>query len=162
MSITIQKAANNPAATESWAEERPLIRPACRHNERAIVVRLRDPVIQGVSRQDRERDSGCIPGSDMAHCDAAGVNGSNRCRRGHLPGRQPIDPAGQRPATRRSAQQAGMSVPQWKKHIADGAAQPGADLSATSPAGRGGKQHWRDRMLSSVSAMLSQLPCFGV
>jgi hypothetical protein len=29
-------------------------------------------------RQDRERDSGCIPGSDMAHCDAAGVNGSNR------------------------------------------------------------------------------------
>ena len=30
------------------------------------------------SRQDRERDSGCIPGSDMAHCDAAGVNGSNR------------------------------------------------------------------------------------
>jgi len=49
-----------------------------RHNERAIVVRLRDPVIQGVSRQDRERDSGCIPGSDMAHCDAAGVNGSNR------------------------------------------------------------------------------------
>src|SRR5262245_20068806 len=39
---------------------------------------VRDPVIQGVSRQDRERDSGCIPGSDMAHCDAAGVNGSNR------------------------------------------------------------------------------------
>ena len=29
-------------------------------------------------RQDRERDSGCIPGSDMAQCDAAGVNGSNR------------------------------------------------------------------------------------
>src|ERR1043165_4471213 len=29
-------------------------------------------------RQDRERDLGCIPGSDMAHCDAAGVNGSNR------------------------------------------------------------------------------------
>src|SRR6516164_3206604 len=26
--------------------------------------------------QDRERDSGCIPGSDMAHCDAAGVNGA--------------------------------------------------------------------------------------
>src|SRR5207249_11295707 len=34
--------------------------------------------VQAVSRQDRERDSGCIPGSDMAHCDAAGVNGSNR------------------------------------------------------------------------------------
>src|SRR6516164_1909219 len=30
--------------------------------------------------QDRERDSGCIPGSDMAQCDAAGVNGSNRIR----------------------------------------------------------------------------------
>src|SRR5262249_40562854 len=30
------------------------------------------------SVQDRERDSGCIPGSDMAQCDAAGVNGSNR------------------------------------------------------------------------------------
>ncbi len=28
--------------------------------------------------QDRERDSGCIPRSDMAQCDAAGVNGSNR------------------------------------------------------------------------------------
>src|SRR5262249_27504559 len=24
--------------------------------------------------QDRGRDSGCTPGSDMAHCDAAGVN----------------------------------------------------------------------------------------
>src|SRR5215831_4876575 len=34
--------------------------------------------VQEVPRQDRERDSGCIPGSDMAHCDAAGVNGSNR------------------------------------------------------------------------------------
>ena len=34
--------------------------------------------VQEVSSQDRERDSGCIPGSDMAHCDAAGVNGSNR------------------------------------------------------------------------------------
>ena len=34
--------------------------------------------VQEVSRQDRERDSGCIPRSDMAHCDAAGVNGSNR------------------------------------------------------------------------------------
>ena len=31
-----------------------------------------------MSGQDRERDSGCIPGSDMAQCDAAGVNGSNR------------------------------------------------------------------------------------
>src|SRR5438093_7915285 len=31
-----------------------------------------------VLRQDRERDSGYVPGSDMAHCDAAGVNGSNR------------------------------------------------------------------------------------
>ncbi len=31
-----------------------------------------------VLRQDRGRDSGCIPGSDMAQCDAAGVNGSNR------------------------------------------------------------------------------------
>jgi len=30
------------------------------------------------SCQDRERDSGCIPRSDMAHSDAAGVNGSNR------------------------------------------------------------------------------------
>src|SRR5262245_53848212 len=28
--------------------------------------------------QDRERDSGCIPGSDLAQCDAAGVKGSNR------------------------------------------------------------------------------------
>ena len=28
--------------------------------------------------QDRERDLGCIPGSDMAHRDAAGVNGSSR------------------------------------------------------------------------------------
>src|SRR5262249_25366082 len=34
--------------------------------------------VQEVPRQDRERDSGCIPGSDMAHCHAAGVNGSNR------------------------------------------------------------------------------------
>jgi hypothetical protein len=33
---------------------------------------------RGDLRQDRERDSGCIPRSDMAHCDAAGVNGSNR------------------------------------------------------------------------------------
>jgi hypothetical protein len=29
-------------------------------------------------RQDRERDSSCIPGSDMAHCDAARVNRNNR------------------------------------------------------------------------------------
>ena len=34
--------------------------------------------VHEVSGQDRERDSGCIPRSDMAHCDAAGVNGSNR------------------------------------------------------------------------------------
>src|SRR5215831_11066072 len=34
--------------------------------------------VHEVSGQDRERDSGCIPGSDMAQCDAAGVNGSNR------------------------------------------------------------------------------------
>src|SRR5438874_10105824 len=31
-----------------------------------------------IPRQDRGRDSGCMPGSDMTHCDAAGVNGSNR------------------------------------------------------------------------------------
>jgi transposase len=31
-----------------------------------------------VPRQDRGRDSGRIPGSDMAHYDAAGVNGSDR------------------------------------------------------------------------------------
>src|SRR5437016_5627542 len=42
-----------------------------RHNHSGGRVR-QDP------RQDRERDSGCIPGSDMAHSDAAGVNGSNR------------------------------------------------------------------------------------
>ena len=30
------------------------------------------------SHQDRERDSGCIPGFDTAQRDAAGVNGSNR------------------------------------------------------------------------------------
>ena len=30
------------------------------------------------SSQGRGRDSGCIPGTDMAQCDAAGVNGSNR------------------------------------------------------------------------------------
>ena len=34
--------------------------------------------VQEASGQDRGRDSGCIPGSDMAQCDAAGVNGSNR------------------------------------------------------------------------------------
>jgi len=45
--------------------------------ERALGANLRDSV-QEVQRQDRERDSGCIPGSAMAHCDAAGVNGSNR------------------------------------------------------------------------------------
>jgi len=47
------------------------------HNEQAVFGSLRNPV-QEVSRQDRERDLGCIPRSDMAHCDAAGVNGSNR------------------------------------------------------------------------------------
>ena len=36
------------------------------------------PALGQDPRQDRERDSGCIPGSAMAHCDAAGVNGSNR------------------------------------------------------------------------------------
>src|SRR5439155_27280131 len=45
-------------------------------DEQAIAGR-RDSV-QEVSCQDRERDSGCIPRSDMAHCDAVGVNGSNR------------------------------------------------------------------------------------
>src|SRR5262249_56019049 len=30
------------------------------------------------SSQDRGRDSGCIPGSDRAQCDAVGVNGGNR------------------------------------------------------------------------------------
>src|SRR6516225_9830190 len=44
---------------------------ACRAGGYAIQV-------QEVSRQDRERDSGCIPRSDMAQSDAAGVNGSNR------------------------------------------------------------------------------------
>ena len=34
--------------------------------------------VQEASGQDRERDSGCLPGSDMAQCDAAGVTGSNR------------------------------------------------------------------------------------
>src|SRR5947209_3743015 len=37
---------------------------------------------------DRERDSGCIPGADMAQRDAAGVNGSSRIRfHGAPPGR---------------------------------------------------------------------------
>src|SRR5262249_20923725 len=36
----------------------------------------------------RGRDSGCIPGSDRAQCDAAGVNGSSRIRfHGAPPGR---------------------------------------------------------------------------
>src|SRR6516165_1404103 len=34
--------------------------------------------VQEASGQDRGRDSGCIPRPDMAQCDAAGVNGSNR------------------------------------------------------------------------------------
>ena len=32
----------------------------------------------GCLGQDRERDPGCIPRSELAHRDAAGVNGSNR------------------------------------------------------------------------------------
>src|SRR2546423_4197832 len=41
-----------------------------------------------VSRQDRGRDSGCTPRSDMAHGDAAGVNGGNRIpSHGAPPGR---------------------------------------------------------------------------
>ena len=46
-----------------------------RRGAQRAVTRSKGPE---VSRQDRERDSGCIPGSAMAHCDAAGVNGSNR------------------------------------------------------------------------------------
>src|SRR5215813_12543898 len=45
-----------------------------RHNQ----IRGFESEVRQDPRQDRERDSGCIPGSDMAHCDAAGVNGSNR------------------------------------------------------------------------------------
>src|SRR5262245_10902361 len=40
---------------------------------RLVATRRRE-----VARQDRGRDSGGIPGSDMAHCDAAGVKGRNR------------------------------------------------------------------------------------
>jgi hypothetical protein len=34
--------------------------------------------VRPAPHQDRGRDSGCIPRSDMAHCDAAGVNRGNR------------------------------------------------------------------------------------
>src|SRR5262245_29532151 len=46
-----------------------------RRGARRAVTKSKGPE---VSRQDRERDTGCIPGSAMAQCDAAGVKGSNR------------------------------------------------------------------------------------
>jgi hypothetical protein len=61
--------ANRSRVPQNWARSLHDLRAENRHTDQREGQE---------SSQDRQRDSGCIPGAAMAHRDAAGGNGSNR------------------------------------------------------------------------------------